>query len=142
MENLGTTNVILAVIAATSVVQVLLIVAVVLWAGRQFAKLKEELVALRTIAEHANGVSRELENVAGLLREMVGNVTAEVNRAAGGVHAALDLIEALYTGASAIGGTVKSGLLDLLRDFFRNRARRAGHDGSGQTPGGPVPPEL
>lgn len=141
MEHLGTTNIILAVMAATSVVQLLLLIAGVVWAGRQFGALKRELAALqsrtdglvgdlRTIAGHASGVSRELEKVAVLLQEMVGNISAEVNRATGGVHAAMDVIEALYHGATAIGDGLKSGLGELLANRFRRsaHARESGAD--------------
>jgi hypothetical protein len=131
MGNLETTNLILAVMAVTSVVQLLLLIAGVVWAGRQFAKLKHELAALqsrtdglvgdlRTIAGHASGVSRELEKVAVLLQEMVGNISAEVNRATSGVHVAMDVIEALYHGVTAVGDGLKAG----LGDFFASRFRR------------------
>lgn len=133
MENLETTNVILAIMAAVSVVQLLLLVAGVVWAGRQFAKLKQEMVALqsrtdglvgdlKTIAGHATGVSRELEKVAALLQEMVANVSSEVNRAASGVHVAMDVVEALYHGASAVSDGLKTGLGDWIASRFGRSA--------------------
>ncbi len=130
MEHLGTTNLILAIMAAVSVVQLLLLIAGVIWAGRQFASLKQELATLhsrtdglvddlKTIAGHAKGVSRELEKVAVLLREVVGNISTEVNRATSGVQTVMDVIEALYHGATSVGDGLKAGLGEWLASRFR-----------------------
>lgn len=108
MEHLGTTNLILAIMAAVSVVQLLLLIAGVIWAGRQFASLKQELATLQKVAV--------------LLREVVGNISAEVNRATSGVQTVMDVIEALYHGATAVGDGLKSGLGEWLANRFRRAA--------------------
>lgn len=144
MDTLDTTNVILAIMAAASVIQLLLVLAAAYWIVRQVAHLKQELrqvqvrtdalvaqihavaaqaegamADLRTIAARADGVGRELERVGVLLQEMVRGIGIEVRRATDGVHVAMDIVEAAYHGATAIGDTVRSG----LREFFRGRTR-------------------
>jgi len=133
MEHLDTTNVILAVIAATGVIQLVIMVAVLAWFARQFAQLKREFAQLRSrtegfmgivadlrsVAARAEGVGRELEKVGVLLQDMVKVIGAEVHRATDGLRVAMDLIQAAYHGASSVGETLKSSLKDIVEHRFR-----------------------
>jgi len=154
MEHLDTTNIILAVIAATGVLQLVIMVAVLMWIARQFARLRQEFAQLRsltegvmgvvadlrTVAARADSVGRELEKVGVLLQDMVKVIGAEVHRATNGIRVAMDLVEAVYHGASSIGDTLKSGLKDVVEHRFRRGdTPDAAPEDPFQKPGDPFP---
>lgn len=116
MQNLGTTNILLTIIAVTVVAQFLLLLIGVLWARRQAERL---LVDLHAMAERTEQAGREVERVARIAQDILTMVGIEVDRATQGVRVAMDIVEGAYTQASAIG----AGLRAAVQEWLRNRKR-------------------
>ena len=110
MENLGTTNVILTVIAVISVVQFLLILAGAFWASRRVTRLIDDL---HMIAARTERAGLEVERAAKSAQEILNMVGFEVDRATKGVRVALDLVEGVYHHASAIGAGLRAGFQEM-----------------------------
>ncbi|MEQ1895778.1 MAG: hypothetical protein ABL971_00160 [Vicinamibacterales bacterium] len=110
MQNLGTTNVILAVIAVIAVVQFLLILAGAFWASRRVSRLMDDL---HLIAARTERAGLEVERAAKGAQEILNMVGFEVDRATKGVRVAMDLVEGVYHQASAIGAGLRAGLQEL-----------------------------
>ena len=112
MQNLGTTNVILTVIAVIAVVQFLLILAGAFWASRRVTRLMDDL---HVIAGRTERAGLEVERAAKSAQEILGMVGFEVDRATKGVRVAMDLVEGVYHQASAIGAGLRAGLQEISR---------------------------
>lgn len=112
MENLGTTNVILTVIAVISVIQFLLILAGAFWASRRVARLIEDL---HVIAARTERAGLEVERVAKSAQEILHMVGFEVERATKGVRVALDLVEGVYHHASSIGAGLRAVFQEVTK---------------------------
>ena len=110
MQTLGTTNVILTVIAVISVVQFLLILAGAFWASRRVSRLMDDL---HVIAARTERAGLEVERAAKSAQEILNMVGFEVDRATKGVRVALDLVEGVYHHASAIGAGLRAGFQEM-----------------------------
>lgn len=147
MDSLDTTNMILAVLAATAVAQFLLVVGILVWMGRRVATLQQTVAKfesthlaglteranavmadLHKVAERADRVGAEMERTARGLQAVVKVVEFEVERTTRGVHHALDLVSGGYRQLSAVGSGLREGVRELMTNRRQRRERTLDHD--------------
>jgi hypothetical protein len=133
MQNLGTTNVILVVIAMISAVQFLVILAGAFWASRRVSRLMDDL---HLIAARTERAGLEVERAAKSAQEILNMVGFEVDRATKGARVAMDLVEGVYHQASAIGAGLRAGLQEMAN---RKRDRDPEQDPEQDPPRGATP---
>jgi hypothetical protein len=143
MNSLDTTNVILAVMAATTVAQFLVVLSVFVWMGRRVAALQQTVARfesthlaalaertngviadLRVIANRADRVGAELERTAHGLQAILKVVELEVTRTTRGVHQALDVVSGGYRQLFAVGSGLRDGVRELMTSRRQRQERR------------------
>jgi hypothetical protein len=151
MPSLETTNWILAVIAAASAAQFLMLFIGALWVGRRIADVQEsvsktlerfesthmpELSAkvtdlvgdLHKVAARMDRVGEEVERATRIAQGALHLAGTEVERATRGVRFAFDAVEGGVRQAARVGAGVKAGLRELFGRRINGRERMEDED--------------
>jgi hypothetical protein len=147
MNSLDTTNVILLVLATTTVAQFLLVLGVMVWMGRRVTALQRAvqrfesthlttlanrasaaIADLHVIADRADRVGAELERTARGAQAILQVVEDEVARTTRGVHHALNLVSGGYRHLHALSSGLRDGVRELLTTPRQRLERRIDQD--------------
>ena len=151
MPSLETTNWILAIIAAASAAQFLMLFIGALWVGRRIADVQEsvsktlarfesthmpELSAkvsdlvgdLHKVAARMDRVGEEVERATRIAQGALHLAGTEVERATRGVRFAFDAVEGGVRQAARVGAGVKAGLRELFGRRINGRERLEDED--------------
>jgi hypothetical protein len=148
MPSLETTNWILAIIAAASAAQFLMLFIGALWVAKKIAGVQESLVKtlerfetthmpelsvkvsglvddLHKVAQRMDRVGEEVERATRIAQHTLGFAGAEVERATRGVRFAFDAVEGGMRQAARVAAGAKAGLQELFgRSNGRGRERQ------------------
>jgi len=151
MPSLETTNWILAIIAAASAAQFLMLFLGALWVAKRIGAVQESVTRtlarleathlpelstkvsgmvddLHRVAARMDRVGAEVERATRIAQGTLHLAGAEVERATRGVRVALDMVEGSVRGAARVGAGVKAGLTELFRHRMNDRERRDHED--------------
>jgi hypothetical protein len=151
MPSLETTNWILAIIAAATAAQFLMLFIGALWVGRRIADVQEsvsktlerfesthmpELSAkvtdlvgdLHKVAARMDRVGEEVERATRIAQGALHLAGTEVERATRGVRFAFDAVEGGVRQAARVGAGVKAGLRELFGRRINGRERMEDED--------------
>ncbi len=141
MSDITTTNIILFVIAGATLVQSLLLIAIVWWARAHMAAMRSSLDALNlphlvgrthaalddlhAIADSASRAGLAIERTANGVHAVVDVAGHEVRRATMGVRTAFDAVGGLARRAMAFRSGLAAGVSEILRISRSAGGRRA-----------------
>jgi hypothetical protein len=149
MPSLDTTNTFLGVLAATAVIELLLVVGAIVWLVRLGSRLEHTLVSweanhlgplraradavlddLHNAANQVQRVGHEMERTATRARSIVDVVGREVERTTDHARSAIDLVETALHQVKSVGVGIGNGLRMLL-PFSRAKGPLESRRGNG-----------